>query len=179
MQKKVLILSSSPRIGSNSELLADRFAQGASESGHLVEKITLRDQQIHFCKGCLACVKSNRCVIEDDMAWILGKMKQADVLVFATPVYYYELCGQMKTLLDRSNPLYTDTYAFSDIYLIMTAAEDGDHVWKRVVNGLEGWIECYEKAHLSGVVFGGGVNGPKEIISHSAMQKAYEMGKAV
>ena len=61
----------------------------------------------------------------------------------------------------------------------MTAAEDGDHVWKRVVNGLEGWIECYEKAHLSGVVFGGGVNGPKEIISHSAMQKAYEMGKAV
>ena len=60
MQKKVLILSSSPRIGSNSELLADRFAQGASESGHLVEKITLRDQQIHFCKGCLACVKSNR-----------------------------------------------------------------------------------------------------------------------
>ena len=49
MQKKVLILSSSPRIGSNSELLADRFAQGASESGHLVEKNTLRDQQIHFC----------------------------------------------------------------------------------------------------------------------------------
>ena len=115
MQKKLLNLSSSPRIGSNSELLADRFAQGASESGHLVEKITLRDQQIHFCKGCLACVKSNRCVIEDDMAWILGKMKQADVLVFATPVYYYEMCGQMKTLLDRSNQLYTDTYAFSDI----------------------------------------------------------------
>ena len=60
----------------------------------------------------------------NDMPAIVQQMKQADILVFATPIYYYEMCGQMKTLLDRANPLYTDDYAFRDVYLLSAAADD-------------------------------------------------------
>jgi multimeric flavodoxin WrbA len=177
--KKVLIISTSPRKGGNSDTLADQFAKGAAEAGNDVEKISLADKNIGFCKGCLVCQKTKRCVIRDDADAIEQKMEQADVLVFATPIYYYEMCGQMKTMLDRGNPLYVADYKFTDVYFIATAAEEGDHVWSRAVSGLEGWIECFERAHLSGVVFGGGVGDVGEIKNSTAMKKAYETGKQV
>jgi multimeric flavodoxin WrbA len=177
--KKVLIISTSPRKGGNSDTLAEEFAKGALEAGNEVEKISLADKNIQFCRGCLACQKTKRCVIRDDADAIEQKMEQADVLVFATPIYYYEMCGQMKTMLDRGNPLYTADYKFTDVYFIATAAENGDHVWSRAVSGLEGWIECFERAHLSGVVFGGGVCDTGEIQNSPAMKKAYETGKQV
>ena len=106
MSKNVLILSTSPRKGGNSDLLADAFAAGAREAGHEVEKVCLYDKDIAFCRGCLACQKTQRCVIRDDADAIAQKMLTADVLVFATPIYFYEMCGQMKTMLDRTNPLF-------------------------------------------------------------------------
>lgn len=129
MSKKILILSTSPRKNSNSDALAEEFAKGAREAGHEVEKISLIGKEIQFCRGCLACQKTMRCVIRDDADKIVQeKMLHADVLVFATPIYYYEMCGQMKTLLDRANPLYSSDYAFRDVYFIAAAAEDGDEV---------------------------------------------------
>ncbi|MDE8735289.1 flavodoxin family protein, partial [Eubacteriales bacterium DFI.9.88] len=76
---------------SNSELLADSFIEGAKEAGHAVEKISLKDKNIGFCKGCLACQEQGKCVIEDDAIEIAEKMKRADVIVYATPIYYYEM----------------------------------------------------------------------------------------
>lgn len=67
-------------------------------------------KNIRFCKGCLACQKTQHCVINDDAPAIVAKMHDADVIVFATPIYYYEMCGQLKTLLDRANPLYSSDY---------------------------------------------------------------------
>ena len=177
--KNVLIISTSPRKGGNSESLALEFAKGAQESGNKVETVFFREKNIGFCKGCLACTKTNRCVIKDDAAELVEKMLAADVIVFATPIYYYEMSGQMKTLLDRGNPMYSADYSFRDIYLLSTAAEDGENVPKRAVNGLEGWIECFPKAHLAGTVFAGGVNAVGDIKGHSAMNEAYEMGKAI
>ena len=177
--KNVLIISTSPRKGGNSESLALEFAKGAEESGNKVETVFFREKNIGFCKGCLACGKTNRCVIKDDAAELVEKMLAADVIVFATPIYYYEMSGQMKTLLDRGNPMYSADYAFRDIYLLSAAAEDGDDVPKRAVSGLEGWIECFPKAHLVGTVFAGGVNAVGDIKGHSALNKAYEMGKAI
>ena len=113
MSKKVLIVSSSPRKNGNSETLADAFANGAREAGHSVETVRLREKQIGFCKGCLACLKLGHCVIQDDAVEIAAKMHGADVLVFATPVYYYSVCGQLKTMLDRANPLFGSDYAFT------------------------------------------------------------------
>lgn len=179
MSKKVLIISTSPRKGSNSEALCDEFARGARESGNEVEKVSLAGKDIRFCRGCFVCQKTKRCVIRDDADLIEQKMEHADVLVFATPIYYYEMSGQMKTMLDRGNPLFTTDYAFRDVYLICTAAEDADHVWQRAKSGLEGWIECFPKARLAGSVFGGGVTGTGEIADSPAMVQAYELGKQV
>ena len=177
--KNVLIISTSPRKGGNSESLALEFAKGAQEAGNKVETVFFREKNIGFCKGCLACTKTNRCVIKDDAAELVEKMLAADVIAFATPIYYYEMSGQMKTLLDRGNPMYSADYSFRDIYLLSTAAEDGENVPKRAVSGLEGWIECFPKSRLAGTVFAGGVNAVGDIKGHSALNKAYEMGKAI
>ena len=161
--KKVLIISSSLRRGSNSDALAEAFARGAAEAGNEVEHVSLKGKDLRFCMGCLACQKTQKCVIADDAPAIVEKMYAADAIAFATPIYYYELSGQLKTLLDRSNPLYTTDYHFRDIYLLTSAAEDEPQVPARAVAGLGGWIECFEQARLAGTVFAGGVNGPGEI----------------
>lgn len=180
MCKKVLIISTSLRKGSNSDVLAEEFAKGARAAGHEVEKISLIDKEIQFCRGCLACQKKKRCVIHDDADIIVQeKMLRAEVLVFATPIYYYEMCGQMKTLLGRANPLYPSDYAFRDVYFIATAAENSDEVWSRAASGLEGWIACFPKAHLSGVIFGGNATDIGTIQGSSAMKTAFDTGKAV
>ena len=175
--KKILIISSSPRAGSNSEALAEAFAAGAREAGHEAELISLRGKTVGFCRGCFVCQEKRRCVIRDDADAICQKALNADVLVFATPIYYYEMSGQLKTLLDRLNPLFPSDYAFRDVYMLTAAAEDGAHVPQRAVSGLEGWIECFERARLAGSVFMGGVTDPGEIPEHPALEQAYRMGK--
>ena len=164
--KNVLIISSSLRRGSNSEALAEEFARGAADAGNNVELISLREKDIRFCRGCLACQKTQKCVIADDSQTIVAKMRDADVIAFATPIYYYEMSGQLKTLLDRANPLYTSDYCFRDIYMLTSAAEDEQTTPERAVMGLTGWIDCFEKSHLAGTVFAGGVNAPEEIKGH-------------
>ena len=179
MAKKVLVISSSLRFQCNSEILADSFLVGAQSAGNSVEKIYLRDKEIAFCKVYLACKQLHKCVIEDDAQTIAEKMKLAEVIVFATPIYYYEMSGQMKTLLDRANSLYPADYAFRDIYLLSAAAEDEPDVDEGAVHGLKGWIACYEKARLAGTVFAGGVDAQGEIKCHTSLQKAYDLGAAI
>lgn len=179
MGKNVLIISTSPRKNGNSEMLAEAFARGVAASGKQVEKISLYDKTIGFCKGCLVCQKTGRCVIRDDADTITQKMLSADVLVFATPVYYYEMSGQMKTMLDRANPLYSLNYAFRDVYLLAAAAEREERAMDGVIRGLQGWISCFPKACLAGTIFGGGVDAVGEIMGHPSINKAYEMGKNI
>lgn len=179
MSKKVLVISTSPRKGGNSDLLADEFVRGAREAGNSVEKITLYDKTIGFCKGCLACQRTQRCVIHDDADAIAQSMLTADVIVFATPIYYYGMCGQMKTMLDRANPLFPSDYQFREIYLLAAAAEEEERTVDGAITGLQGWIDCFEKARLAGTVFAGGVTSVGEIQGHPALRKAYEMGQNV
>ena len=178
MSKKVLIVSASPRKSSNSEALALAFAQGAKEAGHEVEFISLRGKTVNFCRGCFVCQEKLRCVIRGDADEIGQKALDSDVLVFATPIYYYEMSGQLKTLLDRLNPLFPSDYAFTDVYLLSSAAEDEDYVPQRAVSGVEGWIECFTRARLAGSVFMGGVTEPGEANAHpEKLQAAYALGK--
>ena len=179
MSKTVLVLSTSPRKGGNSDALADAFVRGAQEAGNQVEKITLYDKTIGFCKGCLSCQNTQRCIIRDDADAITQKMLTADVIAFATPIYYYGMCGQMKTLLDRANPLFPAAYQFRDIYLLAAAAEADEHTVDGAVTGLQGWIDCFEKARLAGTDLAGGVTAVGEIQGHPALQRAYETGKTV
>lgn len=179
MSKNVLILSTSLRKGGNSDTLADEFARGAREAGNQVEKISLCDKTIGFCTGCLTCQNTRRCVIHDDGDAIAQTMLTADVIVFATPIYYYGLSGQMKTMLDRANPLFPADYRFRDIYLLTAAAEEDPHTADGAVTGLQGWIDCFEQARLAGTVFAGGVTSAGEIQGHPALKQAYEMGKHI
>lgn len=176
--KKILVLSTSPRKGGNSDMLADAFIEGAREAGHEVEKVCLREKDIRFCKGCLACQKTLSCVIHDDAPAIVRSMQRADVLVFATPVYYYAMCGQMKTLLDRANPLFPAEYAFRDVYLLAAAADAHESAVDGVVNGLNGWISCFDKSRLRGVVRGVGATLPGDIRRKpAALEAARQLGR--
>lgn len=179
MQKTVLIISTSLRKDSNSEAVAGAFAKGARGAGHRVQEITLRGKNIGFCRGCLACQKTGSCVIQDDAVEITQRMHEADVLVLATPIYYYEMSGQMKTLLDRANSLYGSDCRFEEIYFLSAAAEDEKGVDSRAISGLEGWIACFERTRLAGSVFAGGVNQAGEIEGHQALRDAYYMGSKV
>ena len=181
--KNILILSTSLRANSNSAALADAFAKGAASVGHTVETVSLAGKNIGFCRGCLACGKLHKCVINDDAPEITEKMRLADVIVFATPIYYYEMSGQMKTMLDRANSMYSMEYNFRDIYLLASAADEDEHAIDRAVTGLGGWIECFEKARLAGTLLAAGVNDAGELKKapqgDQLLQKAYQMGAAL
>ena len=179
MNKKVLIISSSPRKGGNSETLAAAFAKGTREAGNRVETVYLREKQVGFCKGCLACLKLGHCVIKDDAVEIADKMHDADVLVFATPVYYYSVSGQLKTVLDRANPLFGTDYGFTKAYLLATAAEDEPETVEGTVKAVQGWVDCFERCELADTVFAGGVNEIGEINGHPALKRAYQVGKEI
>ncbi|MHB0939896.1 MAG: flavodoxin family protein [Armatimonadota bacterium] len=103
----ILVISASPRKHANSDLLADRLVAGATAAGAQVEKIRLRDLTINYCKACDACQKSAEalCVQQDDMNALLPKLRAADVLVFASPIYFFIISGQMKVFLDRTYAL--------------------------------------------------------------------------
>ena len=176
MSKNVLVISTSLRKHSNSEILAQAFADGAKENGNNVEFISLKEKKIAYCRGCLACQRTKRCTIEDDAIEITEKMKNADVIVFATPIYYYGMSGQMKTLLDRANSLYDDNYHFREIYLISTAAMDDDSVPERTLVALGGWIACFNGVELKDSIFCGGCNEAGEVKNSEAVREAFDMG---
>lgn len=179
MNKNVLIISSSSRKGGNSETLAASFAKGAQEAGNRVETVYLREKQYGFCKGCFACRKLGHCVINDDAVELAARMHDADVLVFVTPVYYYSVSGQLKTILDRANPLYDTDYAFTKAYLLATAAENEPETVAGTEKAVQGWVDCFPRCELVETVFAGGVNEVGEIAGHPALEKAYQVGKEV
>jgi len=179
MSKKVTVISTSLRGKSNSEQLAKAFAKGAEDAGNDVVFISLKDKKIAFCIGCLACQEKGSCVIKDDAIDIEREVLYSDVVAFATPIYYYEMSGQMKTLLDRMNSLYPKDYRFRDVYMLSVAAEDEQTTPKRAESGLQGWIDCFERAELKGTLFCGGVNEPSDIDGNAKLNEAYEMGKNV
>ena len=177
---KVLVITTSLRARSNSDILAERLIAGAKDAGHQVEEISLKGKTIGFCKGCLACQKTQRCIIKDDAVAIAEKVMNADTLVFVTPIYYYEMSGQMKTLLDRMNPLYSSDYKFRNVYMLSVAAEDEAATTEKAVSGLQGWVDCFEKAELAGSLFCGGINDAAEATGKTEeQQEAYNFGKAL
>ncbi len=177
---RILIISTSLRANSNSEYLAHECERGALESGNEVTFLSLKGKNIGYCIGCLACQQTGKCVLKDDAGEFCEQVKNADTLVFATPIYYYEMCGQMKTLLDRLNPLYPTDYRFRKVYMIATAAEDGDQTFEKAYNGLLGWVDCFERAKLCGLVTGGGIGDSGDAKAHAdALRRAYELGRAL
>ena len=178
MKKSVLVLSSSPRKGGNSDLLCDQFIKGAEEAGHQAEKVFLKDKKINYCTGCGTCFDTGKCSQKDDMAEVLEKMISADVIVMATPVYFFTLCAQMKTLIDRTCSRYTEINK-KEFYLIVTAAVNNKPAMQRTIECFRGFTSCLSGAKEKGIVYGTGAWKTGEIKGKKSMNQAFKMGLAI
>ena len=178
MNKKVLILSGSPRKGGNSDMLCDEFMKGAEESGNKVEKIRVAEKNIRYCRGCYACRGTGVCAIKDDMEKVLQKIIDAEVLVLARPVYFYSIDAQLKALIDRTVARWTEVKN-KEFYFIMTAADSGKESMETTLACFRGYADCVNGAKEMGIVYGTGVYEKGRIKDTKAMQEAYEMGLQV
>lgn len=175
--KKIIVVTSSPRKNGNSETLARKFAQGSAFSGNDVQFIAIRDLNLQFCTGCMYCKTHDKCVLNDGMNALYHQFENADVIAFATPVYYYAACGQLKTFLDRLNPLYPRKNKFRDVYLIATCADDVESAMDGAVKDIQGWIDCFENVSLKGVLRAINLEEKGAVEGTAYLEQAYEMGK--
>ena len=178
--KKVLILSGSPRRGGNSDILCDEFMKGALDSGNEVEKIFVAEKKISPCTGCYYCKNSGgRCAFNDDMTDILQKIIDCDVLVLSSPVYFYSICAQLKTLIDRCVARWREI-ANKDLYYIATAAEADEDTLDTTLACFHGFAMCIDGYEEKGTLYGKGVYEKGEVKSRpELMTIAYEMGQSV
>lgn len=178
--KKIIVISSSPRKGGNSDILCDKFVEGAISAGHNAEKIFLKDKTINYCTGCGFCNTNDytACSQKDDMDEILQKMCEADVIVFGTPIYFYAISGQMKTFIDRMCAKYT-RIVNKEFYYIMTAADTSENSVQFALGEFKGLMACLNNAVEKGYLFAGGVWQKGEILNTKYINQAYEMGKNV
>ena len=151
MRKNVLVLSGSPRKNGNSDMLCDAFIKGAEKAGHLTEKIFIQNKKIFPCLACYGCRNTHLCVQKDD-----------------------SLSGQLKTLIDRTLPQYTQI-ANKDFYFMATAAA-GKKSMERTMDALRGFTDCLPNANIKGYVYGAGVYEKGEIEYTSYLKLAYDMG---
>lgn len=173
--KNVLIISSSPRKNGNSERLCQEFKRGALEAGHKVELIALREKKINYCIGCYACTKLGRCFQDDDMNELARMMEAADVIVLATPVYFYSMSGQLKVFIDRLVQNYTKIHA--DIYLLATAWDPETANLELTLEAIRGCTrDCFEACQEKRALAVGGVSEKGEIEDRDELRQAYEMG---
>ena len=177
--KKILILSGSPRKGGNSDTLCDQFMAGAAEAGHAVEKVWIQGEKIAPCLGCGHCQShAGACVQKDAMADILQKMVDADVIVLASPVYFYSVSAQIKAVIDRTVARYTEIKNKSMYYIIAAADSNIAHM-ERTIECFRGFAYCLEGSVEKGVVYGVGAWNKGEIKALPRMAQAYDMGKNV
>ena len=175
MGKKVLILAGSPRKGGNSDLLCDEFARGAEEAGHKVEKIYVQEQKIGFCRACDVCMRNGgACIQKDDMEDILCAFQQADVVVLATPVYFYGVSAQMKACIDRTYPIWQHL-GRKEVYYIVSAGL-GEDIIARSLGDLDGFVEHFEQYEIKGRLYAPNVMEAGAVRTQPVMEAAYQAG---
>lgn len=173
---KVLVINGSPRRGGNSDLLCDEFIRGAREAGHAVEKVALRDKTIAPCRACYACFRTGSCVQQDDMAELLDKIWQADVLLLASPTYFSTMSGPMKNMIDRLLPKWQDLGG-KDAYVIVTGhnGRAGLKLMGEELSTVLGNLGC----RVRQVIWGEHVWQKGEVLGTPAMDEAYRAGRAL
>ena len=181
MSKKIIILNGSPRKNGNTSALTSEFARGAMESGNTVTEFCLSSMNIHSCLGCCCGGKdhSSPCVQKDDMDKIYPVYKEADIVVLASPLYYWTISGQLKTAFDRlfavaeCDPNYCNPK--KETVLVMAAEgnefEESLYWYDRLKKHL-GW-KSLGKVLCGGVMAVGDIKGRKELT------EAYELGKSI
>ncbi|MBR6523513.1 MAG: flavodoxin family protein [Clostridia bacterium] len=178
MSKKVLVLSGSPRINGNSDILCDEFMRGAIENGNAVEKIRIAEKNIGFCRACYACKDAGVCLVKDDMAEVLQKMIDADIIVLASPIYFYSVNAQLKALMDRTFARGLEIKN-KEFYYIVTAGDSRTEFSSTALACFRGYADCFEGSREMGIIRGMGVSEKGDVKNTEAITEAYELGKNV
>ncbi len=171
---KVLAILGSPRKGGNSDILADEVLRGATEAGAETEKIYLQDLSISPCRACYGCRGKGKCVQKDDGDYVLEKLIEADTIILSSPVYFYSISAQMKIMIDRTLPRYTEIRGKEFIF-ILTAAASKEEI-QRALEPLYGFTDCLPSSHVRSVILGEGVYLKGEVKTTKAMKEAYKAG---
>jgi multimeric flavodoxin WrbA len=179
MSKKILVLAASGRKGGNSDILCGEFTKGAEEAGHKAEAIYIRDKKVNGCAGCFVCQKNGgACVQKDDMNEIYSKMVAADVVVLASPVYFYSFNAQMKTVLDRTIALH-GIFRDKTVYLISAGQAPQEKYMRTMIDCFRKYIGCFPNIKEGGIAIGYGTSKAGDVRGTPAMEQAYKMGKTV
>ncbi|MDL2225700.1 flavodoxin family protein [Eubacteriales bacterium OttesenSCG-928-M02] len=180
--KNVLVLVGSPRKNGNTEALADAFIASVQETGHFVEKVTLAGLRIHGCIGCGACRKTTpgRCVQNDDMQAIYPKLYHADVLVLASPVYYFGITSQLKAALDRFYVSLSGGVSFpiKESAFLAVCGYHKESAADPLLSMYASLVDYYSWKDL-GSVIAAGIYDKGEIMGHNALLGASALGKTV
>jgi multimeric flavodoxin WrbA len=172
-------LIGSPRKKGNTDILSDEFIRGAQEAGAESEKIYLKDKKISGCLGCFTCQKNGGvCVQKDDMMQLYEKIKSADIIVFASPIYFYTWNAQMKIAIDRTIAI-TPILTNKTFYLISAGQAPTEEYMKTMIDSFRKYIGCFrgEGNKEGGYVFAYGVDKPGDAVGTPAMEQAYLMGR--
>jgi len=178
MAKNILVLVGSPRHNGNTELLADAFIKGAIEDGNTVTKYALQGKKILPCTDCQACYKTGQCILQDDMNEVYGLLRSTDILVLASPVYFYGISAQLKALLDRLHNPVRDTFPIKASLLLSVCADNDDEAFipsiamYKAIGRYLGWED-------KGIVTAGYVENKGDIAGRAELNLAYELGKQV
>lgn len=181
MSKQILIVKGSPRKNGNTSAVADAFAKGASESGNTVTEVVLKDKTIGDCMGCGACQGNGGiCVQKDDMIKIYDAMKSADVIVLASPVYFYTWTSLMKRMIDRTFAL-VPLLENKKFYLLSAGAATEEKYMQTMIDSFRQYVSCFGAGgnEEGGILFAYGTNGPSDVKTMPALEEAYEMGRNI
>ena len=174
----ILILSGSPRKGGNTELLAEAFAKGAAAHHH-VEVVSVRDVKVNPCLGCNACFKSNGvCAQKDDMTILYEKMSQADMLVIASPVYFYNISAQLKAVIDRFHNPIRDTFHIKRMALLLVGAATLPELFDAILTEYNLCLKFFS-IEDAGNVLVRGVKDKGDIMGTSFLEDAYQLGTSI
>ena len=172
---KTLVLNSSPRHGGNCDLLCDEWIKGARDKGHEVEKVMLEDMNISTCKACYACRTTKCCFQNDGINELMEKMIEADVIVMATPIYFYSLSGQMKCLIDRCLPRYREMVDKQFVFIV-TAADPNHSGCAEAINSMRGFLRCLPGAKVKDILYGSGAWDKGDVLKLPVLKEAYQSG---
>ena len=174
----ILILSGSPRKGGNTEMLVDAFARGASQHHH-VEIVYVRDVKVSPCLGCNACFKTNGiCAQKDDMSAIYEKMSQADMLVIASPVYFYGISAQLKAIIDRFHNPIRDTFHIKKIALLLVGAATLPNLFDAILTEYNLCLKFFN-IEDAGKILVRGVKDKGDIKGTHFLEEAYQLGTSI
>ncbi|MDF2803530.1 MAG: NADPH-dependent reductase [Anaerocolumna sp.] len=179
MSIKLLIISASPRIGGNTELLCKEFLSGARSTDKDGEVVYLRNMNIHYCKACEWCIKNpGECIQTDDMSAILDKMIKAEVIVLASPIHFNTMDARMKTFIDRTYARYKELNN-KNFYYIVTGADERKLAMERTLEEFRGFTNYLFKAKVKGIIYGTGTRNKGDIKGTRTMKQAFEMGRNI